>query len=90
MMGTFEDAERAKVGRSQGRMDRRGTNKRKVGLKKVCWNVMGRSRRGRRKGELAGKGVVEFEEKLGWIIFRGNGKLSRENQRHAIDSLSRG
>ncbi len=49
-------------------MNRRGKDKNKVGLKKVQGNVSGRRRRGRRKGELARKGVVELEEKLGRIV----------------------
>jgi hypothetical protein len=68
MWRTFEDCERAEIGRSQGRVNRRGKDKNKVGLKKVQWNVSGRRRRGRRKGELARKGVVELEEKLGIIV----------------------
>jgi hypothetical protein len=46
-------------------MDRRRADKHKVGLKKVYQNARVRSRRGRRKGELVRKGVVELEEKLG-------------------------
>jgi hypothetical protein len=41
-------------------MDRRGTDKDKVGLEKIRWNVRGARRRGGWKGKLARKGVVEI------------------------------
>jgi hypothetical protein len=40
-------------------MDRRGTNKDKVGPEQILWKVRGGRRSGRRKGKLTRKGVVE-------------------------------